>query len=53
MRIADVVHSVPFAEVKSGNIIQFFDDDAQLHTAIKVSREQCDGVLFLSDHPPS
>ena len=53
MLIADVVQGVPFAKVKHRNIIQFFDDDAKLHTAVKVSGEQCDGVLFLTDRPPS
>lgn len=53
MLIADVAQGVPFAKVKHGNIIQFFDDDAKLHTAVKVSGEQCDGVLFLTDRPPS
>ena len=53
MFIAEVVQGAPFANVKHGNIIQFFDDDGKLHTAIKVSGEQCDGVLFLTDYPPS
>ena len=53
MLIVDVVQGVPFAKVKHDNIIQFFDDDAKLHTAVKVSGEQCDGVLFLTDRPPS
>lgn len=52
MRIAEVVHGVPFAKAKHGNIIQFFDEKGQLHTALKVHGEQCDGVLFLKTYSP-
>jgi hypothetical protein len=52
MLIADVVRGVPFDKVKPGNIFQFFDRDGKLHTAIKVSNEQCNGVAFLSDCLP-
>jgi hypothetical protein len=45
MLIAKVVQGVPFDKVKPGNIFQFFDHDAKLHTAIKVSGEQCNGVM--------
>jgi hypothetical protein len=53
MLIAEVVQGVPFDDVKPGNIFQFFDRDAKLHTAIKVSGEQCNGIVFLTDFPPS
>jgi hypothetical protein len=53
MLIAEVVQGVPFDKVKPGNIFQFFDRDAKLHTAIKVFDEQCNGVAFLTDCPPS
>jgi hypothetical protein len=49
MVIGEVVQGVPFDEVKPGNIFQFFDRDAKLHTAIKVSDELCNGVVFLTD----
>jgi hypothetical protein len=52
MRIAEVVHGVPFANAAHGNIIQFFDEKGKLHTVLKVRGEQCDGVLFLKTHQP-
>jgi hypothetical protein len=52
MLIGGVVQGVPFNEVKLGNVFQFFDRDGKLHTAIKVSGEQCNGVVFLTDSPP-
>src|SRR5271166_6115976 len=51
MVIGEVVQGVPFDEVKPGNIFQFFDRDAKLHTAVKVSDELCNGVVFLTDSP--
>lgn len=53
MRVANVIHGVSFAEVKHGNLIQFFDNNGTLHTGIKVHTAQCDGVLFLIAHSPN
>ena len=52
MRIAGVVHGVPFANAAHGNFIQFFDEKDKLHIVLKVRGEQCDGVLFLRTHRP-
>src|ERR1700680_1414107 len=52
MRIANVVHGVPFAKVNEGNIIQFFDRDGKLYTGIKIYCENWKGVLFLKAPPP-
>jgi hypothetical protein len=52
MFIAEIVKGVPFDKVKPGNIFQFFGRGAKLHTGIKVSNEQCNGVAFLTDCPP-
>ena len=52
MRIANVVHGVPFGKVNEGNIIQFFDRDGKLYTGIKICCEKWKGVLFLKAPPP-
>lgn len=46
MLIGKVVQGVPFDKVKPGNIFQFFDRDAKLHTAIKVSDELVTALPF-------
>jgi len=53
MRLAEVVHGVPFEQVDGGNIIQFFDMKGRLYTGMKVTGAQCDGVLFLKGHSPN
>lgn len=52
MRIAEVVHGVPFEKVRKGNIIQFFDKDGNLYTGMKVASQQTEGILFLRSYPP-
>jgi hypothetical protein len=52
MRISEVVHSVPFAEVKPGNIFRFFDKNGALCTGMKVCRGDYEAVLILESHPP-
>jgi hypothetical protein len=53
MQIVNFVRGVPFAEIKHGKLLQFFDTNSNVHIGMKVYGEQCDGVLVLKGHPPS